>query len=164
MNELKNAFQTSFGIPIPDAWIQGKQLFPIEQGSNLLMGSQLAVREPYLIQGQIAKFLKTSPPGYYLIGFWGHGVNSYAFYYCRVDEKSKVFFRLPYGGVYMDNDQRAKQIREFIVAFLAFEQSAMPTVTELIAVESMGISKYKVVYADGRVVEQTDNFFTDSFF
>ena len=58
---------------------------------SLLVGSEQASKNPMLIQGDISEFLKSAPEGYFLSGYWGHGVNSYAFYYSRVDSWSRVF-------------------------------------------------------------------------
>jgi hypothetical protein len=35
----------------------------------------------------------------------------------RVDSKSKIFFRLHYGGVYMDNKNEAEHISKFLPEF-----------------------------------------------
>lgn len=84
---------------------------------SLLVGSKGAIKRQYLIQGDIGEFLRHAPEGYFLVGFWGHGFNSHAFYYLRVDSKSKIFFRLPYGGVYMDNKNEAEHISKFLPEF-----------------------------------------------
>jgi hypothetical protein len=78
----------------------------------------------YFIQGDIDEFLDSAPDGYKVTGWWGHGVNSYAFYYMRITEHEKIFFRLPYGGIYMDNDKAAEKISDFLEEYAKFRELA----------------------------------------
>ena len=151
MEKLKKAFGKSFGIPIPEIMLPREELLPLD---NLLFGSSVAksFKELYLVQGSITNFIESCPKDYFLIGFWGHGVNSYALYYLRVDSWSKIFFRLPYGGVYEDNEKNARHIREFLINFFAFEKELVGKIKSLIAVESMGEGSYKVVTFDGKEI------------
>ncbi|OGW55284.1 MAG: hypothetical protein A2Y48_10505 [Nitrospirae bacterium RIFCSPLOW2_12_42_9] len=152
MEKLRKAFENSFGIPIPEIMLPKEKLSSWDNA--LLFGSSVAksCKELYLIQGNITKFIESCPEDYFLIGFWGHGVNSYALYYLRVDSWSKIFFRLPYGGVYEDNEKNARHIREFLINFFAFEKELVGKVKSLIAVESMGEGSYKVVTFDGKEI------------
>jgi hypothetical protein len=114
MKKLKSYFYESFGIPIPEYMLPDIELVPIydeDPDETFLFGSPMAVKKPYLIQSEIDLFIDCWPKEYFLIGFWGHGVNSYAFYYLRADSWSNIFFRLPYGGIYMDNEENAGYIR-----------------------------------------------------
>jgi hypothetical protein len=158
LDEFKQRFQKYLNMPVPESFLQGRELFPVFQ-DGLLLGSQLAIEKQYLAQGHIYKFLQLCPENYYLIGFWGHGVNSYAFYYSRVDDWSKILFRLPYGGLYMDNLKMAEQIREFLIAFLAFEQSIIGKVDQFIAIDSMGAGQYNIEYPDGTVIQSRGSLF-----
>lgn len=137
MDKLMRTFEKCFGIPIPEIMLPKEML--LSWDNSLLFGSSIArsCKELYLVQACITNFIESCPEGYFLIGFWGHGVNSYAFYYLRVDFWSKIYFRLPYGGVYMDNEKNAKHIREFLINFIAFEKELVGNVKSLIAVESM---------------------------
>ena len=87
---------------------------------------------------------KTPPVGHCLVGFWGHGTNSYAFYLSRVTPGSAVHFRLPYGGGYGDEKEDARRVREFLTAFLAFERSVKDAGRELLAIDSMADGSYRV--------------------
>lgn len=78
----------------------------------------------YFIQGDIDEFFDSAPEGYKVTGWWGHGVNSYAFYYLRISEHEKIFFRLPYGGIYMDNDKAAEKISDFLEGYAKFRELA----------------------------------------
>ncbi len=139
----------------PDATIEELQRMPPPRSADegaLLWGTVPALEWPALIQGDIDRWVKTAADGYFLIGFWGHGTNSHAFYYVRVDGPIRVFFRLHYGGIYMDNEAQAKIIPEFITQYLAFEQVARPAVKSLVGVESMGCDGWGIETLDGSTV------------
>lgn len=160
MEKLEIAFKRSFGFSLPQYLLPQEKLIPIgDTEESLLFGSPSAVQRPYLIQGDINSFIDSGPEGYFLIGFWGHGVNSYAFYYSRVDDWSRILFRLPYGGVYMDNEEMARQIREFITRYVVFEKSILGKISSLIAVESMGEGYYRVVSKEGKSLEFEESLF-----
>ena len=89
MKKLKSYFQESFGIPIPPIMLPNVEFVPMDDrdpDESFLFGTQISLKKQYLVQGAIRDFIDNCPQGYFLIGFWGHGVNSYAFYYSRVDE------------------------------------------------------------------------------
>ncbi|MBC8460036.1 MAG: hypothetical protein H8D67_18770 [Deltaproteobacteria bacterium] len=161
MKKLKAKFQKCFGIPIPKIMLPEENLAALDRKHEdvLLFGSRIAIQKPFLVQGDIGQFIESCPEGYFLIGFWGHGVNSYAFYYSRVDSWSKVFFRLPYGGVYMDNEKMARCIREFLTHYFEFEQEIMEKVRTLLAIESMGVSYYKIVMPGCKTFEFEESLF-----
>ena len=164
MKKLKSYFEESFGIPIPEYMLPDIELVPLDNedpDEAFLFGTPIALKKQYLIQGAIYDFIDNCPQGYFLIGFWGHGVNSYAFYYSRVDEWSRVLFRLPYGGIYMDNEENAGYIREFLANYFTFEQTLKNKYQHLIATESMGRSFYEVLSADNEIWNTEELFFRD---
>jgi len=163
MKKLKSAFKDAFGVPIDQIIPLEINLVPIDGQSDVayLFGSPIAVENPYLIQGAIGHFIESSPEGYFLVGFWGHGVNSYAFYYSLVNSWKKVFFRLPYGGVYMDNEKMAKYIIAFLTLYFKFEQKIERKVSEFIAVESMDEGYYRIVMPDNNSMEFRKSLFTE---
>lgn len=163
MDKLKATFQKCFGIPIPKIMLPEENLSPLDGKPEdaLLYGSGIAIQKPLLVQCDIRQFIESCPKGYFLIGFWGHGVNSYAFYYSRVDSWSKLFFRLPYGGVYMDNEEMARCIREFLNHYFDFEQEIMEKVRTIVAIESMGVGYYKIVMPGCKTFESEESLFED---
>ncbi|MGV8080973.1 MAG: hypothetical protein AB2L22_13065 [Syntrophales bacterium] len=153
MNDLKELFGDSFCIPLPSIPVDESELVPIggsRKKKRLLFGSKIASQNPLLVQRSIEYFIKKCPIGYFLIGFWGHGINSYAFYYSRVDSWSKIFFRLGYGGAYMDNEVEAERIREFLPRYFEFENKISSKVKKFIAVDSMMSGFYKIVLSNGK--------------
>jgi hypothetical protein len=164
MKKLKSLFRKEIGSPIPQEILLDELLVPLDgnnEADSLLWGTKIALGDSYLFQGQIDDFMQSCPEGYFLIGFWGHGVNSYAFYYSRVDNWKKILFRLPYGGVYTDNKLMAKQIREFLANYIEFEQSLAPAAKSLIAIDSMEEGYYKIVMNDGKTIEMRESFFSN---
>jgi hypothetical protein len=161
MKKLLSLFQEAIGIPIPEEILNNVKLVPLDgkdETDSLLWGTESTLNNMYLIQGLINSFLTSCPEGYYLVGFWGHGVNNYGFYYSRVDNSRKILFRLPYGGVYMDNKLMAKQVREFLISYIKFEQSIAPDIKSLIAVDSMEEGYYKFILTNEKTTELKESF------
>lgn len=148
--KIDNITSKYFGVSLSDIPIPSK-VFPINGKDRFLIGSKEALKEQYLVQGQIYKFLEYAPDGYFLTGFWGHGFNSYAFYYSRSDLKTKIFFRLPYGGAYTDNKREAKRIGKFLPEFFNFERNIKNDLKKLYAVDSMGTGKYQIRIRDQEI-------------
>jgi len=162
MEKLKSLFQQCFGIAMPKDILINEPLVPLSlsnESEQYLWGSKIATEKQYLIQGHIDSFIEEVPEGYYLIGFWGHGVNSYAFYYSMVGEWRRIFFRLPYGGIYIDNEMAGKQVRGFLEKYIDFEKSLAGSVKSLIAVDSMRSGYYKIIKNDGQIIELKESFF-----
>jgi len=155
ISKLTEILKKEIDMPLPPIPETIGKLIPLFKPHDkcLLFGSKITAENPYLIQGSISEFRETAPGGYFLIGFWGHGVNSYAFYYSRVDSKSKIFFRLGYGGAYMDNELEAKHIREFLSAYSSFEKKISDKIESIIAIDSMMEGFYEVDLPDGTKYE-----------
>ncbi len=156
-------FEESIGMPFPSEMLPYVQLAPVfgDLDDSPLVGTPPAVEHPCLEQGDIETFIASGPDGYVMVGFWGHGVNSYAFYYVLADSWRKVFLRLPYGGVYMDNDEQAKLIRSFLPAYAEFERLLQDKAESLEVVDSMGEGHYRVRLKDGRVLERQGSMLQD---
>jgi len=148
IDDLRRGFEAAFGIPfgvvpMPDDLVQ---IFP----GRPLWGSAISKQEPLLTQSDTEAFLKGSRAGYFLIGFWGHGVNSHAFYYVHDDGRNHVFLRLSYGGAYTDNVEQARRVATFLPAFVDFERRHREAGSVLRVVDSMGAGDYQVISAAGR--------------
>ncbi|MEA5442841.1 hypothetical protein [Cyanobium gracile] len=106
---LHSFYAERMGGPLPDTLLPSDQ--PLYwQGQTLFSTAQTA--EPaYLLQSTIDSFLSEAPLGYFSVGFWGHGMNSHAFYYQRREPWCSLFLRLAYGGFYDDNERAAGEIR-----------------------------------------------------
>jgi hypothetical protein len=148
IDDLHRRFESAFGIPLAVVPMPGDliQIFP----GQLLWGSAISQQEPLLTQSDIEAFLSGSRAGYFLIGFWGHGVNSHAFYYVHDDGRNHVFLRLSYGGAYSDNEEQARRVATFLPAFVDFERRHREAGSVLRVVDSMGWGDYEVITAEGR--------------
>lgn len=155
LDELKARFREVFGLPMPRMLLSTETPVRVEVGIGvgLLVGSEVAARRPYLLQSNIGEFIRGGPPGYFLTGFWGHGVSSHAYYYSRVDAWSRVLFRLQYGGLYGDAGQDGHSIREFVIHYFDLERRLQGRAKTLLAIDSMHLGRYEVVMVDGRSCE-----------
>jgi hypothetical protein len=159
MRRLRTFFWESFGIPLSQVVpLPSEELFCLSE-NGLLYGSATTIKKTYLAQGDIHDFITSDALGYFLIGFWGHGINSYAIYYSRIDEWSHIFFRLPYGGVYMDEAESARQVREFLSNYFPFEQELKLKAKSLTAIDSMGHGDYSITLLDGRLVNVKESLY-----
>ena len=155
LKNLETMFNNAFGKPISQVIPLKEGLVPIEGSveSSLMFGSPVAAKEQFLLQSDIDRFLTSCPEGYFLVGFWGHGINSCAFYYSRVDAWSRVFFRLPFGGVYTDNNAMADHILKFLTGFIYYEIKLKEAGVSFIATESMHRGYYKIAMPGNNIFE-----------
>jgi hypothetical protein len=160
LDALRRRFESSFGFPLP-AEIEGVETLRPVDARGLLLGSAAAVPRVYLTQGDVDDFVEGAPDGYRVAGFWGHGINSYGFYYCRADAKTRIFFRLPYGGVYGDPEADGARVRVFLTAWIDYERRVGPDARRLLALESMGAGHYRIETGSGAVLECTRSLLGD---
>ena len=148
MDALRDWFEKTFRIPFSTLVLPGAPLTKVDD----LMWASPAAAKPLLVQGACLGFPQEAPDGYFLVGFWGHGINSYAFYYQRADGWSHVCFRLAYGGVYMDNELEARRIAAFFTAYFAFEKG-LGRDYRLTAIDAMSEGLYELVHPTGRIAK-----------
>jgi hypothetical protein len=145
--KFQNRYAKSFERDFPSNLLVDP-LFQIgHPGENtLLVGTQEARDKQYLKSSEIINFLNEAPEGYLLAGFWGYGLNSHCFHYARADSWSRVWFRLPFGGAYMDNEDLA-------VAFDEFETSIGSIASDVEAVQNMMAGHYRLETSTGNIFE-----------
>jgi hypothetical protein len=105
---------------------------------------------PVLVQMQLGDAVRGDD--YFMAGFWGHGVNSYAVYFARRTERYRLFLRLPYG----DGAYCADPIRERAAALEKLERfswlaETLP-VRHVTLLDSLGTAFYELVRHDGTVI------------
>lgn len=149
--KIEELIVKNFNLSLSDIPLPQQKLIPIVPGigDGLLLGTEEANEHCFLVQGDIDNFFKNAPLGYFVIGFWGHGFNSYAFYYSKVDPKSKILFRLPFGGVYMDNEKEARRIKNYLTSFFKFKRQ-LENFKSLNIFESMGECYYDILFENYR--------------
>ena len=140
--------ENTFSIPFEKYGISPESLIPI--GRSDLYGSKSAAKDSLLTQGGIMAAKEKTYKDYRLIGFWGHGTNSYAFYYVKFNENCNIFFRLSYGGIYSDINEQKENITRFLNEFFEFEANNKSNIKKAIYIESMGFGYYKIETKDGR--------------
>ncbi len=155
--KIKDLIESLFDIPFSEIPLPKSDIYELPY-SNLI-GSRDAIKNRYLVQASIDDLLKLDYNNYFLMGFWGHGVNSYAFYYLRADSKSNIFLRLPYGGVYMDNDKEKVRIKNYLTRFFSLEMKLSPISDHILALESMGASYFEVKLKDGNKFNYKPSFY-----
>jgi hypothetical protein len=146
MNGLRDAFRrelkADLPLPLPSQCISVTD-------DGLLVGNAEAARRPLLVEEDIDEFLSV-PDGYFLAGFWGHGVNSYAFYWCVADPRQRVFLRLPYGGVYMHPEETAAGVLSVLRSYAGFwTRRTAADIVRLVAVSSMDGGGALAQFIDG---------------
>lgn len=116
---------------------------------QLLFGTAAALEHPYRVQPDVEDFLKEAPEGHFAIGFWGHGIQSHAFYVQRVEPWCRVYLRIPYGGVYSDHEAQALSLHRVLLWLPEFLRDARQNCRHLRLVDSMGDAQLKLESIDG---------------
>lgn len=99
---------------------------------------------------------QSPPKGYFLIGCWGHGLNSYRFVYLRADEQFTVNLDLIFGGAYGD---QCKLVGQFLNAFFRCEAAIRPFLRHLTALDDGEMGRYRLEFLDGQVRQHDDTLF-----
>ena len=112
-----------------------------------------------LIQGDIDRFFEKTPIGTYRLGWWGHGINSYALYIQLRSKSSSIFLRLPFGGCYEDNQKRLVQINEYLEVLVGILEQCDKRGIDIEVCESMGFGFYRMFTRDGEGTEFEESLF-----
>lgn len=151
LETLHAFYEERFGGPLPTSLLPPDQ--PLIWREQNLFGSAQTAEGLYLIQSTIDQFLGEAPLGYLTVGFWGHGMNSYGFYYQRREQWCSIFLRLAYGGVYEDNVRAAQEVKATMEWFAEFLKIAKDRVQNLIVVDSMGAANFQITLLSGQTIE-----------
>jgi hypothetical protein len=128
--------------------------------SELMIGSGSGTT--LLVQADIGAVME-APVGWFQAGFWGHGVNSYAFYYGRVTEHSRIYLRVSYGeGAYVADPEAHRtralaKLRKYIPL-----GDSLPC-KHVTLVQSMDYAHWRIERLDGTVAEmehKADDYFS----
>lgn len=147
--DLAGWFRDAFGaeLPLDEALRPAHHLGGKVWGSESLVGTDV---EPPMTPGFLDR-----PAEYVLAGYWGHGINSWAFYYVGRWAGHRVFFRLGYGGVYGDSARDAAYARDFLARYQEFRTRDLPRLTGSTLIHDMGDSVAQLELA-GRTVRVAD--------
>ena len=100
---------------------------------------------PCLVEVDVAL---CAPPGAFMTGFYGYGMNSYAFYRVESTTRVSAFLRLPYGGAYMDDEKERANIVASLNAYRELVEA--PDVKAVIVALSMGANGAGTCDQDGQ--------------
>lgn len=145
--DLAAHYSERIGEPMPRGLIPADlELLWLGQ---LLFGTATALDHPYRVQPDVEEFLRDAPEGHFAIGFWGHGMQSHAFYLQRVEPWCRVYLRIPYGGVYSDHEVQALSLHRVLLWLPEFLREARSRCRHLRLVDSMGDAQLKLESIDG---------------
>jgi len=125
---------------------------PLNWLQQELFGTLEAKNDLYLIQSAFDEF-NQAPEGYCTSGFWGHGMNSHAFYYQRVEPRCRIWLRLSCGGLYSDHQEDAKQIGTVMAWLPGFMQLAKQHLRHITLMDVMGDCHCRFEQRDGIYTE-----------
>jgi hypothetical protein len=145
---FKHEMKVALPLRLPQALIADSYGDYAGRKVPVLVCSAAAQADAMLVQADISR-LGSLPLGYFMAGFWGHGANSYAFYWCEVTPLLRVFYRLPYGGVYSDVDEDRRLVVQFLTNWNVFVASRIPAyVRSVVAYDSMDRASWEFTMAD----------------
>ena len=117
--------------------------------AQMLFGSPAVMEHRYRVHVIFDTFMREAPEGHFAIGFWGHGIQSHAFYVQRVEPWCRVYLRLPFGGAYSDNKLQASHLHRVLLWLPDFLRDARRQCRHLQLVDSMGGGHLKMEAVDG---------------
>ncbi|MBI4919447.1 hypothetical protein HY837_05930 [archaeon] len=93
------------------------------------------------------------PEGYFCLGFWGHGVNSYRIYFAKANDWENIYFEISYGGVYMDNKRAAENVKESFLKLAELENAVKEKTKKLFVFYRVGATFWKIELKNGKIKE-----------
>ncbi len=116
-----------------------------------LRGDLAGMEMPALMTEDFDRRLDRLPVGYCVIGFWGHGVNSHAFYFFDVREDRRITIRLPYAGAYVDFEAARQRLAETMEGLRSVVPEALEACELVEIVMNMGTGFVRLSRSDGSV-------------
>lgn len=130
---------------IPDDYLV---MMRSEEHEQMITSLHAIDEGPILTQADIMR-IAIAPRGWFQAGFWGHGINSYAFYLAEVTDRHRALIRLPYGGgAYSTPDEAPRAVAQ-LARYRKFRALPPEHVKEALVVDSYD-HLYDVENAEGR--------------
>lgn len=149
--DLEPYYAERIGQPMPQGLIPAD--LELQCLGQLLFGSGAALEHPYRVQPDVEDFLREAPEGHFAIGFWGHGLQSHAFYVQRVEPWCRIYLRIPYGGVYADHEAQVLRLHRVLRWLPEFLREARRHCRHQRLVDSMGDAQLRAKDLEGNVLE-----------
>lgn len=109
LQQVRTLFATE-GLPFPELPpALADQMRPFEE---LLFGTRDPETGPYALDVFRDAVYEQPVADYALLGFDGHGINSWALHYYLVQGPLALFIQLPWGGAYTDPDEARARVGE----------------------------------------------------
>jgi hypothetical protein len=103
--------------PVPEAL-----LLQLDEAGEGYFATKPIEFGPYNIEVFIKELVDgNAVPDYAVVGFDGHGINSWALHYFLVERDFALFLQLPWGGAYDDTEQSRRSICETFEWASAFQ-------------------------------------------
>lgn len=148
LTDLKAHYAKHIGVVMPDDLVPpGMEIQWIDQ---LLFGNAQALEDASRPQQDLGGFLRAATEGHFAYGFWGHGLQSHAFFLRQAESWCRVFLRLPYGGLYSDREADACNLHASLLWLPGFLDDARRRCRRLELIDFMGQSEIQIETVDGR--------------
>ena len=147
--DIADLFEKTFRFNIPDQLMPDESLFSLGDimfGNDVVVSQTVMEPHPYTGYGE---FLEKQPRGYYAIGHWGHGLNSYRFCYRMAERNRVIWLEIPYGGVFQNEEQDARDIERYLSELVLFLEKVDRAGIDVEVIESMGVGDYRLFDSDG---------------
>jgi tetratricopeptide (TPR) repeat protein len=147
---LKADFAKTFGLEFPPSLEPDKDQEPMHPLSNGILAFSRAVKQEGVLLPVMPDNFEAAPRGTWMVGQWGYGANSYAFYFVRKDSRREIFLRLFYGGAYGNPTEDAAHVKTFLERYIAFEAWAGTNLKRWRIENNMGDCLGWIEYPDER--------------
>jgi len=104
LNARGGWFTAAFGAPLPKVDGRNVRLKQVEETWWSSVGAEKWLTSEHMIACD-SEIYKWSVCDGVMTGFWGHGLNSHAYYWITSLGARHRYLRLPYGGVYSDDQE-----------------------------------------------------------
>jgi hypothetical protein len=91
------------------------------------------------------------PAEYTVIGHWGHGMTSQAFYFVRREPRHRCFLRLAYGGAFGDPADQAAEIVATLREYASLRRVLLAVCEDSEIEYSLGTGRARLATAEGAV-------------
>ena len=147
--DISGLFENMFRFKIPGQFMPCESLISLGDtmfGNDVVVSQAVMPPHPYTNHSD---FLEKQPRGYYAIGYWGHGLNSYRFCYRVAEQNRVIWVELSYGGFFDDEDKFARDIEEYLSELALFLEKARRAGIDVEVIESMWVGDYRLFDSEG---------------
>lgn len=119
-------FERTFGAPLPFPVLEPLVQVPGRAHWATALAPELAA------EALVVPIFPQAPARYTVIGHWGYGIGSQAFYFVCKDEHHRVFLRVGYGGPYDDPVERNAEIVSALSGYRLLREGRSLAASEIV--------------------------------